>query len=77
MGWGRNGQCRKDERLGDFNCHESKQVGGSLRLGEQSGCAQLEKLGRALGAQSRASSPGRRREMSFRPFSSRGARGRA
>lgn len=50
-----------------------KQVGGSLRVVR----AQLEKLGRALGAQSRASSPGRRREMSFRPFSSRGACGRA
>lgn len=39
--------------------------------------AQLEKLGKALGAQSCVSSPGWRKEVSFRPFSSRGARGRA
>lgn len=25
------------ERLGDFNCHESKQVGGSRRMQEQRG----------------------------------------
>lgn len=63
------------ERLGDFNCHESKQVGGSLRMGEQRGSRSAGEA--RQGEQSRASSLGRRREMSFRPFSSRGARGRA
>lgn len=62
----RNGLCRKDERLGAFHCHESKQVVGSFENGRAEWFAlKPEKLNKALGLQSRASSPGRRQEASF------------